>query len=124
MKSRWIEHQGTPIFYIDFSHFGRDFVALRGEIEAVLSVFESQPLDSVLCMADFRDTDISRGVTALIKGSAPQIGPHVRKAAIILEEAASGFKSLIVTALARVGGRGAVLFDDVEQARDWLVGDE
>jgi hypothetical protein len=112
-----------PILYIDFSNFGKDFIALSKEVSAVLSVFEQQPVESVLCLADFRDTDVSRGVTALIKGSAPQIGPHVRKAAIIIEEA-SGFKSLIVTALARVGGRGAILFDDVEQARDWLVGDE
>ncbi len=123
MKSRWLDHQGTPILYIDFSNFEQDFVALRTEIKAVLSILENQPQESVLCMADFRHTAISRAATALIKGSAPQIGPHVRKAAIIVEDA-TGFKSVIVTALARVGGRGALLFDNVEQAKDWLVGDE
>ncbi len=123
MKSRWIDHQGTQILCIDFSNFGQDFTTLRTEIEAVLSVLEDQPQESVLCLADFRGTVISRAATALIKGSAPQIGPHVRKAAIILKSA-TDFKSLIIKALARVGGRGAVLFSDVEQAKDWLVGDE
>ncbi len=122
MKSRWIKHQGTLIFYIDFSNFGENFVPMRIEIEAVLSILENQPRESALCIADFRGTVVSRAVTALIKGSAPQIGPHVRKAAIILKSA-TGFKSLIVKSLARVGGRGAILFSDVEQAKDWLVGD-
>ncbi|MCP4544793.1 MAG: hypothetical protein GY832_47445 [Chloroflexi bacterium] len=123
MKSRWISHKGKRILYVDFSNFGQDFAPLRTEIEAVLSTLEKQPKNSVLILADFRDTVLSRKSTALIKGSAPQISPHIRRAAVILEDT-TGLRNLVVGALARVGGQDAALFDDIEQAQDWLVNDE
>ncbi len=122
MKSRWIEHQGIPIFYVDFSNFGRDFAPFMVEIEAVLSVLESQPRKSVLCMTDVRNTFVSRAATARFKSSAPHVGPYIRKAAIIVKDV-TALKSLIVKSLSWVGGRGALLFSNVEQAKDWLVSD-
>jgi hypothetical protein len=46
MKSGWITHRGTAIFYVDFSNRGQDLDALKGEIEAMSSIVEQQPENS------------------------------------------------------------------------------
>jgi hypothetical protein len=123
MKSGWIIHRGTAIFYVDFSNRGQDLDALKGEIEAMSSVVEQQPENSVLGLVDIRNTILSKEATALIKGSAPWLGPHIRKAAVVFSKV-SGFKRVILSAIARAGGREVVPFDDIEEAKDWLVGDK
>jgi hypothetical protein len=83
----------------------------------------SNSLRTLLGLVDIRNTILSKEATALIKGSAPWLGPHIRKAAVVFNKV-SGFKRVILSAIARAGGREVVPFDDIEEAKDWLVGDK
>ena len=123
MQSRWIEHKGARILYVDFCNFGQDLDGLAVEIRAISVVVEQEPEDSVLGMADVRGTVLSREVASLLKESAPLIGRHIVKTAVVMDQI-TGFKKVIFDAIGRVSGQNTMLFDDVEEAQDWLADGE
>jgi hypothetical protein len=120
MKSRWIKHKGVEIFYVDFSNFLLDRDPFKVELEAVSLTVRQKPEATVLGLVDIRNTVLSMAMTVVIKGYARRMGRHIRKAAVIVNQVSVSKKN-ILSAIARVGGREVVLFESVEEAKDWLV---
>ncbi len=120
MKSRWINHKGVEIFYVDFSNFLLDSDPFKAELEAVSLTVSQKPDETVLGLVDIRNTVLSMAMTVIIKGYARRIGRHIRKAAVIVNKD-TDFKRNILSAIARVGGREVVLFENAAEAKDWLV---
>jgi hypothetical protein len=85
VQSRWIEHRGARILYVDFSSLGEDIDALKAEIESVSMVMERQPDGSVLGLADVRGTVLSREVAAQLKETASRVGRCTKKTAVVLD---------------------------------------
>ena len=120
MKSKWITHQGTQVFYVDFSDFERDLDGLKAEFEAVTTMMEQQQKSSVLVLADLYNTVLSKEVVAFIKDGSLKIRPYLKKGAIVAE--VSGFKKVVLDAIIWFVEQDVSLFDDAQEAKDWLVG--
>lgn len=120
MKSTWISHKGQRILLSDFAHFGRDFDALRAEVEAVDAMILNEPKQSVLAVADLRGTVTGTAVVDLFKQSAKRTNGYVRKQAVV---GVTGVQRILASAVARFSGQPLHLFDTLEEASDWLVSD-
>jgi hypothetical protein len=59
-------------------------------------------------------------MTEIIKGYARRMGHHIGKAAVIVNKN-TGARRYLLNAIARVGSRQVVLFETVEEAKDWLA---
>ncbi len=123
MKSRWINHRGAQIFYVDFSNFELDLTPLKTELEEMSLTVIEQPENSILGLVDLRNTVLSMAMARLIKGYAWRLGRHIRKAAVIVNRVTQP-RRIILSSITRVGGREVVLFDNVEAAKEWLVDDK
>jgi hypothetical protein len=122
MKSKWINHRGTQVFLADFSGFRSDVGGFRAEVEAAGDAIAQEPVGSVLMLVDLRQTDLSREVVAVIKDCGPRMSPHLRKGAVVMRW--TGFTKVILESLTRLVGRSPKPFDDLEDAKDWLITDD
>jgi hypothetical protein len=120
MKSHWVDHRGVSIFYVDFSNFGLNRSSLQEELEAISTIVTNQPENSILGLVDVRNTVLSVAVTLLIQGYAWRLGRHIRKAAVIVD-GVNESKKMVLSSVTRAGGREVVLFDSVEEAKEWLL---
>ena len=120
MKSRWITHKGQKILYIDYSNFGGDLAGLETEMNAVVALIIQQPEESVIGLTDLRGTTFSTEVVQLIKSGGSQIAKHLasKRHALV---GITGIRMVLYQAITRVLGEAPKLFDDVEQAKDWLT---
>jgi hypothetical protein len=123
MKSRWISHKGVEIFYVDFSDFLLSRDLFEAELKAVSKTVSQKPEKSVKGLVDVRNTALSIAITVIIKGYARRIGRYIGKAAVIVDKNTEA-KRILLSGIAGAGGREVVLFEDVEEAKDWLVENE
>ena len=77
----------------------------------------------MLGLADTRGTVLSREVAGQLKETASRVGRCAKKIAVVLDKI-TGFKRVIMDAVGRVSGRRVTLFEDIEEAKDWLVSGE
>ena len=121
MRSKWITHHGKQIFWQDFSdHYLIDVDAVKEELAAVQQVVIAEPENSVLVLADFRNTQIGRGLMDLLVASSNVTKKHVRKTAVL---GVVGTKRILGDMLTRLTGQLLTFFDDAERAKDWLAED-
>jgi hypothetical protein len=120
MKSSWREHRETRYFHADYSGFGRNIDALRAEVDYADSEIEQCPRDSALVLVDIRNTVTSSDVVSLFKVSTARTKGHVGKTAIV---GVTGVQRILALAVVRFSREPLNLFDSIEAARDWLVGE-
>src|SRR5690348_10471636 len=119
MRSKWITHKGQQILVQDFSdHYLVDVDAVKEELAAVQQVVVQQPANSVLVLADFRNTQIGRGLMDMLVSSSNVTKNHVKKTAVL---GVVGTKRILGDMLTRITGQPLTFFDDIELAKDWLV---
>ncbi len=119
MQSEWITHKGKRIFFSNLSGFHTDVAALGAELDGAGDAICQQPENSVLVLVDIQNTVGSTQVVQLLKNSSLRTKKHVRKTATI---GVSGFRKVLLDAINRFSGRNVTLFDDLDAAKDWLVG--
>jgi hypothetical protein len=120
MRSSWIEHKGKKIFYQDFSNNHYNSAAVQTELREVQNVVKSQPLDSVLVLSDFRDTNISSDLLSVMNSASAATKIHVYKTAVL---GVTGMKRKLGDLLIALTGQPLKYFDNIEAAKDWLTED-
>jgi hypothetical protein len=119
MKSHWMEYQGKRIFFADYSGFGSDSEALRGEVEQAVDLLANEPAKSVLVLSSFEDTISSMGNLNVIRQTVQRANFAVIKRALL---GVTGVRRIFLTTFNHVLGDTSVnAFDTQEQALDWLV---
>ena len=119
MRSRWINHQDRQIFWQDFSHHDLlETDAVKEELRAVQEVVLREPKDSVLVLADFRDTQIGKDLLDLMIDSSSLTKEYVKKTAVL---GVVGTKRILADVLVRITGQELTIFDDIEAAKNWLI---
>ena len=113
-----MEHKGQSFMYSNFSGFGRDTDALRTEVLAADGEICKRPKDSVLVLVDVRGTTTSTEAVDVFRHSAARTKGWVIRQAIV---GVTGIQKILARAVARFSGEELVLFDDVDEAKDWLV---
>lgn len=119
MRSKWISHKDRQIFWQDFSnHDVLDTDAVKEELLAVKEIVTQEPKNSVLVLADFRNTQIGKELMDLMIDGSNLTKAHVRKTAVL---GVFGTKRILAEALTRFTGQPLTFFDDAEKAKDWLI---
>ena len=113
----FIEHKGKQILLND----------LRGSrnVEENIAAFHeaqdtivTQPPKSVLLLTDVSGAHYDSEAADHMKKFAVVVTPYVKASAGV---GVSGIKRIIAQVMMKLSGRKIELFDDVEQAKDWLV---
>ena len=118
MRSEWIEHKGKKIFYQDFSKNFYNSATVKTELAEVQEVVRSQPLDSVLVLSDFRDTNVGSDLLSAMNAASAATKAYVHKTAVL---GVTGMKRKLADLLTAITGQPLKYFDNVEAAKNWLV---
>lgn len=118
MRSKWIEYRGKRIFYQDFSNLMYNSAALLEELAAVQEIVLAQPPNSVLVLADFRNTQITSDALPKLNEASARTKDHVRKTAVL---GVTGLKRALADMLTRLTGQPLKYFDDETAAKEWLI---
>jgi hypothetical protein len=120
MKSEWITHRGQAIFCYDYTGFGLDAEGLKAEVEAAQAIIEQQPENSMLILVDIQGTVVYREAAALIKENARRTRPYAQKVAVV---GVRGVVRVIADSIGRLTrGTPQAFFDDLDEAKNWLIG--
>lgn len=120
MRSKWIEHEGKQIFYQDFSNHFYNTDAVKKELEEVQVVVTAQPLNSVLVLSDFRNTNVGRALLPVMNAASAATKAHVKRTAVL---GVTGVKRTLADMLVQLTGQALKYFDDENQAKIWLTTD-
>jgi hypothetical protein len=119
MRSKWIAYKGRRIFYQDFSGYNCiDPGAVGQELAEVQAVVLQEPLDSMLVLADFRDTQVGKDLMDLLTASSLITKAHIKKTAVL---GVSGPKRILASMLISLTGQQLSLFETPELAQEWLT---
>ena len=118
MKSTWIEFKGKKIFYQDFSKNFYNTVAVKAELAEVQEVVKAQPSDSVLILSDMRDTNVGSDLLPAMNAASAATKAHVHKTAVL---GVTGIKRKLADLLTALTGQQLKYFDDIEEAKRWLI---
>ena len=113
----FITHKGVKILYENFSQIESDEVLAL--IEKAKAIIHVQPLNSVLALANIKDTHFNMTITSALKDFTKSNIPYVKCAAVYGVE---GLKEVIYKGiLAFTGRKNIVLFRNLEEAKDYLA---
>jgi stage II sporulation SpoAA-like protein len=118
MRSTWIEHEGKKILYQDFSKNFFNSAAVKAELQEVQKIVTAQPLNSVLVLSDFRDTNVGSDLLSAMNTASAATKDHVQKTAVL---GVSGMKRKLADLLTALTGQSLKYFDDIESAKNWLT---
>lgn len=120
MRSDWIEHKGKKIFYQNFSNNFYNSAVVKEELIEVQKVVKAQPLNSVLVLSDFRDTNVGSDLLSVMNAASAATKVHVHKTAVL---GVTGMKRRFADLLTAITGQPLKYFDNIEYAKNWLVED-
>ncbi|MGA8763844.1 MAG: hypothetical protein WB562_13345 [Candidatus Sulfotelmatobacter sp.] len=117
-RIRFVEHQGKQILLVDVSHC----TAKEVEKMALLvpSYVTSEPLGSVLLLADFTGAEYNRVAIDRLKEGAVFARPHLKRSAWVGIE---GLPKIFFEHIKNFSQRELPTFKTREEALDWLVKD-
>ena len=118
MRSTWIEHRGKKILYQDFSKNFFNSAVVKAELTEVQKIVIAQPLNSVLVLSDFRDTNVGSDLLSAMNTASAATKDHVQKTAVL---GVTGMKRKLADLLTALTGQPLKYFDDMESAKSWLT---
>ncbi|MFH1459161.1 MAG: hypothetical protein ABIG64_02135 [Candidatus Omnitrophota bacterium] len=118
IKSHWITHKNKRIYFMDGSGLGANFELAKNEIDATASAVSTEPEKSVLILFDVNNTVVTSQSLTYLKEALKLSSKHVKKVASI---GVKGAKKIIMSMIIRVFNLNVEPFDNLEQAKDWLV---
>ena len=106
------------IFYQDFSKNFYNAAVVRAELAEVQKVVIGEPKGSVLVLSDFRDTNVGSELLASMNEASTATKAYVHKTAVL---GVTGMKRKLADLLTALTGQSLKYFDDIEDAKNWLV---
>lgn len=119
-RTRFIEHGGKRILFLEYTDLGSDSAQLQAEIEKSKRVIAAQPPGSVLTLTDVRRSSITPANVRAMKELVQHNEPYVRWSAVVVGLTGvylAGFRA--IQALSR--RRNLLSFGDLDDAKEWLV---
>jgi hypothetical protein len=122
MSLEWIEHEGQRILLIDVANLRDDHSMLAKELASLVILLKAEPKKSVLAVADLRNTNLNNNAVMALIRNAPLAAPHFRKSALVIEP--NHARSIILDTLGQFVERLPKRFDNLEDAKAWLIRQE
>jgi len=119
MPVQWIEHEGIKILHIDVANLANDHVVLNAHLETLITLLKTEPKNSVLAVADLRNTHLSNNALMILMRNAPFAAPYFRKSALVIEP--NNARRIVLDSFKVVIKRLPKRFDDLDTAKAWLV---
>ena len=116
-RTTFVVHQGKRICLIDFHDIHDPALAIEA-IDEARKIVRTQPPASLLTLTYVKNASFNREVVAQLKELVSGDRPYVKAAAIV---GMSGIQRAIYIAVTQLTGRRLPTFQDLEQAKDWLV---
>jgi len=115
----WIEYQDKKLLFIDVANLVNDYDAFRSELEALVSLLKDEPKNSVLALADLRNTHLNNHALLALMSNAPLAAPHFCKSALVIER--NNARRIVLDSLGHFIGHLPKRFEDLDEAKEWLV---
>jgi len=119
MSVHWTEHQGKQIIFINAANLGDDHASLSADLEALVALLQKEPKNSVLALADLRNTHLSNAALMSLMRHAIIAIRYFRKSALVIE--ASYARRIVLDSFSLIIEHPPKQFSDIESAREWLV---
>lgn len=116
-RTRMIEHRGRQIMLLDYSDILDTEEALR-EIEKTKAAIAAHPPASLRTLTYVRGSRYTATVIDAMKDLVAHNKPYVTAAAVV---GMNTLHRIIYRAVVAFSRRNIHVFDDLEQAKDWLV---
>lgn len=115
-RVRFITHEGKDILFLNFSNCKADEVVTT--IHHAKQIISSRPENSLLTLTDVTDARFNEEVGQSMKEFTAHNKPYVKASAVV---GITGLKRIIFSAVVRFSQRNITAFDDIEEAKSWLV---
>ena len=123
MSLEWIEYQGQRILLIDAANLTDNYgMLLSKELTSLVALLKTEPKNSVLAVADLRNTNLNNNALMALIRNAPLAAPHFRKSALVIEPGRA--RSIVFDTLGQFVERLPKRFNNLEDAKAWLVSQE
>jgi len=116
MESRWIDHKGKKLFFIDLANM--NYEQIQQETDELVKYIVQFPPHSLPTITDVRGTIASPDILRVFKASGTIIGKHLSRQAVV---GIYGVRYVFLDVINRITGGNARPFDTIEQAKDWLA---
>ncbi len=114
-----IHHRGRTILYFDYRGLeGEAFIQRLGENAAAVEALAAEGEQDLLRLSDVRETYATAEIMEAINETAVRTKKYFTASAVL---GVQGGKKVLLDLVNRFTGIGARLFDNIEQAKDWLV---
>jgi len=119
-RVNFIEHKGKRILHVDLSGLKepKDKIDVLNEARRII---DAQAPKSVLLLTNCIETHYESEGAEAIKQYSKANTPYIKASAVT---GVVGIKKLLFNAIIKLTGRNIVAVDTVEQALDWLAGQE
>ena len=114
--AKFIVHQGRRILALDMSRCELDDIV--HVIKEAKKLICQEPLNSVFTLTDVRGTHPSSSATRVLKEFTVHNKPYVRAGALVGVDA---LRKIAYAIVLKFSGRNFSLFDDIEEAKNWLA---
>ena len=119
MKTQWITHRDKKILLIDVSDYLFQMDQIKAELDTAFLLASKEPPNSVLILSDVRGSRMSPELFKIAKEASAKLTPYARKRAMV---GVSTVQMVFLKTLnALLSGKTIRPFDDIEQAKAWLV---
>jgi hypothetical protein len=115
-RVKFIRHHEKEILFLDFSN-GKTEEILK-VINDAKRVISGTPKNSLLTLTDVTNAHFNEEVGQGMKELTAHNGPYVKASAVV---GITGLKKIIFSAIKAFSKRNIESFDDLEQAKHWLV---
>jgi hypothetical protein len=114
-----IYHRGRTILYCDYRGLDDEaFIQRLWENAKAVEALAARGEQGLLRLSDLRDIYASPEIMEAISKAAVRTKKHFKAGAVL---GIRGGKKVLLDLVNRSTGLGARPFDDIEQAKDWLV---
>lgn len=118
-RIRMITHRDRQIAYLDFSDVRNTEQGLAA-IEQARRLIQSQPEQSVLTLTNVDGAHFDAEILSELREMVAQNRRFVVAGAVV---GLKGLQRVAYMAMMRITGRNIKTFQDVDKARDWLIGE-
>lgn len=122
MAVNWIEYKEKKLLFIDVANLGNDYNALKAELDLLVSLLQNEPKDSVLAVADLRNTHLNNNALLALMSNAPLAAPHFHKSALVIEN--NSARRIVLDSLGKFIGHLPRRFENPDEAKEWLINSE
>jgi hypothetical protein len=119
MSVNWIEYKEKKLLFINVANLMNDHHSLKTDLETLVALLKKEPKNSVLALADLRNTHLSDEALIALMSHAPRAVPYFRKSALVI--GANYSRSIVLDSFRFVIDRLPKRFSDLDAAKEWLV---